>query len=172
MAQEQAAAFTLSILIKGEDMTQYTYNQTIEYIDGTRDLNFEAAQKWAQENGTTFKEDVTARVNVGGALKRYFVIGSEPEPNVPTTEEVQAAVRAERDRMINAFEWRISRNNDERELGLTETDNRELLLEYRQYLRNYPETENWYEHNPLTFEEWKELPGNSGELEQIVDGGD
>lgn len=28
-------------------------------------------------------------------------------------------------------------------------------IQYREYLRNYPETENWYEHNPLTFEEWK-----------------
>ena len=26
---------------------------------------------------------------------------------------------------------------------------------YRQYLRDYPETEGWYEQNPLTFEEWK-----------------
>ena len=25
---------------------------------------------------------------------------------------------------------------------------------YRQYLRDYPETEGWWEHNPLTFEEW------------------
>lgn len=29
-------------------------------------------------------------------------------------------------------------------------------IQYREYLRNYPETENWYESNPLTFEEWKE----------------
>lgn len=71
-------------------------------------------------------------------------------------EQKETEVRARRDRMIDAFEWRISRNNDERELGLTETDNRELLLKYREYLRNYPETENWYESNPLTFEEWKE----------------
>ena len=26
---------------------------------------------------------------------------------------------------------------------------------YRQYLRDYPETEGWYEHSPFTFEEWK-----------------
>lgn len=29
-------------------------------------------------------------------------------------------------------------------------------IQYREYLRNYPETENWWESNPLTFEEWKE----------------
>ena len=30
-------------------MTDFNYNQTIEYIDGTRDLNFEAARRWARE---------------------------------------------------------------------------------------------------------------------------
>ena len=30
-------------------------------------------------------------------------------------------------------------------------------IQYREYLRNYPETEGWYEHNPLTFEELKSL---------------
>lgn len=29
-----------------------------------------------------------------------------------------------------------------------------LIGEYRKYLMDYPETEGWYEHNPLTFEEW------------------
>lgn len=75
-------------------------------------------------------------------------------PPAPTVEEKQAAVRLIRDKKLNDFEWRISRNNDERELGLKETDNRELLLKYREYLRNYPKTEKWYEKNPLTFEEW------------------
>ena len=27
--------------------------------------------------------------------------------------------------------------------------------DYRKYLLDYPETENWYEQNPKTFEEWK-----------------
>lgn len=30
-----------------------------------------------------------------------------------------------------------------------------LIGEYRKYLMDYPETEGWYEHNPLTFEEWE-----------------
>ena len=30
-----------------------------------------------------------------------------------------------------------------------------LIGEYRKYLMDYPETEGWWEHNPLTFEEWK-----------------
>ena len=77
-------------------MTQYSYNQTIEYIDGTRDLNFEAARKWAQENGATFEEDIEARVTVGGVLKRYFVIGAEPEKPEPTVAEKNEQIRQQR----------------------------------------------------------------------------
>ena len=43
-----------------------------------------------------------------------------------------------------------------------------LIGEYRKYLMDYPETEGWYEHSPLTFEEWKQ----ASELEQIVASGD
>ena len=43
-----------------------------------------------------------------------------------------------------------------------------LIGEYRKYLMDYPETEGWYEQNPMTFEEFKQ----SSELEQIVASGD
>lgn len=33
-------------------------------------------------------------------------------------------------------------------------EEREQYKAYRQYLRDYPETEGWYESNPLAFEEW------------------
>lgn len=39
-------------------MTEFNFNQTIEYEDCTRDLNFEAAQRWAYEHGAAFEEDV------------------------------------------------------------------------------------------------------------------
>lgn len=35
-------------------------------------------------------------------------------------------------------------------------EEQELYKDYRQYLLDYPQTEGWYEQNPLTFEEWKE----------------
>ena len=37
--------------------------------------------------------------------------------------------------------------------GLTE-DEQKKYTDYRQYLLDYPETEGWYEHSPLNFEEW------------------
>ena len=143
----------------------YTYNQTIEYIDGTRDLNFEAARKWAQENGTTFKEDITARVNVDGALKRYFIIGSEPKTPEPTTEEKEAAARTERKRRIDAIRWRIERYQTQDAAGLETTDTAEhykAILLYVQALRDIPEQAGFPEAI-----EWPEEP--TGESENTAD---
>ena len=36
-------------------------------------------------------------------------------------------------------------------------DERELYRQYRTYLRDYTLSENWWEHSPMTFEEWKSL---------------
>ena len=36
-------------------------------------------------------------------------------------------------------------------------DERELYKQYRVYLRDYTLSENWWEHSPITFEEWKSL---------------
>ena len=111
-------------------MKEYTFNETIEYIDGTRDLNFEAAQRWAQEHGTTFEEDIDKRepyeqeheetyMNpTTGAeevrlvktptLKRFFVIGSEPvveTPQEPTAEDLRNTRIAELQDYLAATDW-------------------------------------------------------------------
>ena len=160
-------------------MKECTYNQTIEYIDGTRDLNFEAAQRWAQEHGTTFVEDVSKRepyeqeheetyINpTTGAdevrlvktptLKRFWVIGNEPKPHVPTEDELKAQVRAVRDNYMQTTQNRIDRYRNQKGLGIETTDTEEVfkqLLEYTQYLRDYPNGENWWVKNPMVFDEW------------------
>ena len=35
-------------------------------------------------------------------------------------------------------------------------EEQELYKDYRQYLLDYPQTERWWEENPLNFEEWKQ----------------
>ena len=138
-------------------MTNFIYNQTIEYIDGTRDLNFEAAQKWAREHGTSFEEDVTARKMSGDKLMRFFVIGDEPKPYVPTEDELKAQVRAVRDNYMQTTQNRIDRYRNQKELGIETTDTEEVfkrLLDYTQYLRDYPSGENWWSENPMIFDAW------------------
>ena len=123
-------------------MPEFNYNQTIEYIDGTRDLNFEAARKWARENGATFEEDIDARVTVGGVLKRYFIIGSEPEkpapiepPPVPepTQEEKEITARNERNLRLTFTDW-----TQLPDAPLT-AEQKAAYAVYRQALRDVPE---------------------------------
>lgn len=144
-------------------MTEYTYNQRIEYIDGTRDLNFEAARRWAAEHGAAFEEDVATRKTVGGKLMRYFVIGSEPAPvPEPTVAELQARKRAERDARMSVTQDRIDRYRNQIEAGFAPTDDAETfkaLLRYAQYLRDFTAAENWWTASVLFFEEWSEANG-------------
>lgn len=160
-------------------MIEFNYNQTIEYIDGTRDLNFEAAQKWAREHGTSFEEDVSKRepyeqeheetymnpttgetevktVSIP-TIKRFFVIGDEPKPYTPTDDELKAQVRTVRDNYMQTTQNRIDRYRNQKELGIETTDTEEVfkrLLEYTQYLRDYPNGKNWWSKNPMIFDEW------------------
>ena len=142
-------------------MADFNYNQTIEYIDGTRDLNFEAARRWAQSNGTTFEEDVAKRepyeleheetymnpetgatetkVVKSPSIKRFFVIGDEPKPIVieptptpePTEEELKANKRMERNALLQGTQNNIDRYRNQKELGVETTDSEEV---YKQLL--------------------------------------
>ena len=86
-------------------MSEFEYNQMIEYIDGTFDENFNAARQWAMLHNTTFEENVEMREEFFGkrmetyqdpetgaevenevnypTLKRFWFIGEEPKPYVP-----------------------------------------------------------------------------------------
>lgn len=71
-------------------MTDFNYNNIIEYVDNTFDENMEAAKKWAREHNTTLEELIDRRTERDGALYRYFQIGGEYTPPEPTPEQVKA----------------------------------------------------------------------------------
>ena len=82
-------------------------------------------------------------------------------PPEKTIEEKQADVRAVRNSYLVKYV-------DPKQLvlvwnSLTEDEQKEYT-DYRQYLLDYPETEGWYESNPLTFEEWKSMVDSTGSL--------
>lgn len=162
-------------------MTEFSYNQVIEYIDGTFDENFNEARRWAQTHGTSFEEDIDKREpftdkrkelyqnSTTGieeekevdypTLKRFWIIGPEPEPYVepePTIDELKLKRRAERDVLMDQTQNRIDRYRNQKDLGMDTTDSEEtysLLLSYTQYLRDYPNSgEDWYENSPDNFE--------------------
>lgn len=162
-------------------MSEFEYNQMIEYIDGTFDENFNAARQWAQAHNTTFEENIDMREEFVGkrtevyqdpetgeevnvevdypTLKRFWFIGDEPKPYIPpepTVDELKAQKRVERDNAMEVVQNRIDRYRNQKELGVETTDDEKtylLLLEYTQYLRTYPESkEDWYKESPISLE--------------------
>lgn len=94
----------------------------------------------------------------GGAWTYEKIPEPQPAPE-PTEDEKKANIRAIRDSYLNGIEWRVSRYRDQKELGIETADSDEeyiKILQYMQYLRDYPESaEDWFEHEPLTYEDWK-----------------
>lgn len=70
-------------------MTEFNYNDIIEYIDCTWDANFNAAKEWAQDHNTSFEEIIDMREEKDGVLYRYWQIGPEPQPYVPTYDDIK-----------------------------------------------------------------------------------
>ena len=78
----------------------------------------------------------------------WYVKGFAPEKPV---EELQAQVRAVRNQYLEQTDkYMIA------DYPIT-NDERELYKQYREYLRTYPECQDWYKANPKTYEEWKSL---------------
>lgn len=74
-------------------------------------------------------------------------------PPEPTTEDKQTQVRGVRNQYLETYV-------DPKQLVMVwdslTAEEQELYKDYRQYLLDYPQTEGWYEKNPLTFAEWKQ----------------
>lgn len=82
----------------------------------------------------------------------WYLQGFIPEPPAPTKEELQAQVRQVRnmylvqyvdDRAKSPFQWAEVSEEEKAVIG-----------EYRIYLLNYTESENWWLQNPLPYDEW------------------
>ena len=79
---------------------------------------------------------------------QWYVKGYAPEKPV---EQREAEVRAVRNQYLEQTDkYMIA------DYPITDEE-RELYKQYREYLRTYPECQDWYKANPNTFEEWKSL---------------
>lgn len=132
-------------------MTEFNYEDIIEYIDCTYDEHFESARNWAYSHDTTFEELTHMR----DLPKRYFQIGPEPEtPKEPTIEELQNRVRMFRDVCFKRYvDWYQSKPLLWEELSDEERNN---ISSYRIYLKDYTNNDNWWLQNPLEYDEWLE----------------
>lgn len=75
-----------------------------------------------------------------------YVIVRIPEP---TQEEKGARVKEYRNYLLAGTDKYMRPD-----FPITDEE-RQQIIAYSQYLRDYPTTENWYEKNPLTLDEWK-----------------
>lgn len=131
-----------------ENTEEFNYGDIIEYIDCTYDPNFQAVQSWAHSHNTSFEELVDRRKQEDSILYRYFQIGPEPKHYVPTEEELKERVRTIRNGYLQVTDF--TQLND----APFTAEEKQLYAEYRQYLRDYTESEGWYKQNPKIFEEW------------------
>lgn len=88
-------------------MTDFNYNDIIEYIDDTFDENFEEAKKWAKEHNTTLEELVERRIVRDGSLYRYFQIGCDFRASEPTEEQIKAQRIAQLKRQLSLTDYAV-----------------------------------------------------------------
>ncbi len=95
--------------------------------------------------------DVTSCMHPFDGLAYTFV---PDERNwVPNMDAEWVKVRAERDRRIEAFKWRVDRQRDFVSLGLAQYETLAPILQYVQALRDIPQTQT----DPLNIV-WPEEP--------------
>ena len=94
--------------------------------------------EWCNENGYTIVED-----------GKYYKTVKLPEPTPPSEDELKAKVRDVRDSYLLATDY-----TQLPDAPFT-PEQKAQYAEYREYLRNYTETEEWWLEKPKTFEEWK-----------------
>ena len=69
-------------------------------------------------------------------------------PPEPSDEEKKARIRSVRNKYLEQTDKFMLVD-----YPITD-DERELYKQYREYLRTYPECQDWYKANPKTYEEW------------------
>lgn len=100
--------------------------------------NYTKGAIWCNENNAMIE-----------VIDGEYVIVAIPEP---TVEELQAEVREVRNSYLEKYV-------DPKQLVLVwdslSADDKKLYADYRQYLLDYTDNDDWYLSNPMTLDEWK-----------------
>lgn len=98
-----------------------------------------AFANWANANGGKFRSECLG----DGTYKIMEVVVPEP-----TVEEKQEQVRAVRNGLLDDSDKYLMPDFPIDDAG------RDLYIQYRQYLRDYTQSPDWWESEPLNFEDW------------------
>ena len=85
---------------------------------------------------------------------QWYIKGYAPSKPL---EQLSAEKRAERNEAINSIIWRVQRYEQQRDLGIETADSEETyhkILEYIQYLRVLPQSQNFPNTDVKNFNEW------------------
>jgi hypothetical protein len=80
----------------------------------------------------------------------WYVLGYAPAKPEPTEDEMKESVRRIRNGYLKDTDF--TQLND----APFTTEEKAQYADYRQYLRDYTDSADWWLQNPLTFDEWKE----------------
>lgn len=82
----------------------------------------------------------------------YYIV-----KNLSEKEILSMNLRAQRDAYLNAITWRVERYREQVEMGDKTTDSADIyskLLQYRKYLRDIPQQNDFPDVILMTFDEW------------------
>ena len=120
----------------------------LDYVE--REFEEEYTENTTDKDGNP--AEITKTRKIKKEIPRYQIVDIPEE----SEEEKKEKVKQIRNYMLENVEWRVARAREQRELGIKTVDNYYNLIHYKQYLRDYPDkVENWWEQNPLEFEEWE-----------------
>ena len=141
----------------------YRYNENKEYI-GSEEMHKDPLESelqkkdiWLLPADCTLIEPPEAKegfdIAWNGEAWEYKELEKpkEEEPYIPTEDDLKAQVRAVRNSYLEQTDKVMLVD-----YPITDEE-RELYKQYREYLRTYPECQDWYKANPKTYEEWKSL---------------
>ena len=136
----------------------YRYNENKKYIGSEEmfkdPLESELQKKdiWLLPADCTLIEPPEAKEGFNivwnGEAWEYKELGKEPEPHVPTEDELKVQVRSVRN-------WYLQQTDKFMLVDYPITSTQKTKYkQYRTYLRDYTLTDNWWESEPQKFEEW------------------
>ena len=125
-------------------MTDYSNWKILKTDLPEKQKEYEMIAAWCNDYGKHHIEDDGT----------YYKLARNPEPTPPSEDKLKAKVRAVRDSYLLATDFT--------QLPDAPFTSEEKLqyAQYRQYLRDYTEGENWWLNNPKTFEEWEKTLDN------------
>ena len=136
----------------------YRYNENKEYIGSEEmfkdPLESELQKKdiWLLPADCTLIEPPEAKEGFNiiwnGEAWEYKELGKEPEPHVPTEDELKVQVRSVRNRYLEQTDKFMLVD-----YPITSTQ-KTKYKQYRTYLRDYTLMGNWWVSEPQKFEEW------------------